>query len=52
LCPRDDRWVKSANRIKVVRKMAHKPKLKAAKKNRGKTKSSKRNIVKIITAKT
>jgi|GEM_PF-415420 len=29
--------------------MAHKPKLKAAKKNRGKTKSSKRNVVKKIT---
>jgi hypothetical protein len=30
--------------------MAHKPKLKGAKKNRGKTKSSKRNIIKKITA--
>jgi hypothetical protein len=30
--------------------MAHKPKLKAAKKNRVKTKSGKRNIIKKITA--
>lgn len=30
--------------------MAHKPKLKAVKKNRGKAKSSKKNVVKKITA--
>jgi len=29
--------------------MAHKPKLKAAKKNRGKTKGNKKNIIKKVT---
>jgi hypothetical protein len=29
--------------------MAHKPKLKAAKKNRGKTKNKKRNVIKKVT---